>query len=156
MDEKLIATRTMNVGPNAIFAVLCDPTKHQFTEPTDWVRDAIDPQPITKVGQVFGMNMFNDNAGGHYTTYNEVTIFDMPRAIAWQTGQEFNDDGTLRTGGWTWRYDLAPSVEGTRTVLTYDWSAVPDALREYISFPPFPVDHLEASLACLERAATER
>lgn len=152
-DEQLIATRTIDVGVNAIFAVLADPAQHQFTEPTDWVRDAIDPKPITEVGQIFGMNMFHENAGGHYTMYNKVTVFDMPRAIAWQPGQDFNDDGTLRTGGWTWRYDLVPSVDGTRAVLTYGWSGVPDFLREHITFPPFDADYLDQSLAALEKAA---
>lgn len=151
MDEKIIATRTMDAGPNAIFAALTDPSKHQLIEPTDWVREAIDPRPITEAGQIFGMNMFNENAGGHYRMYNRVTIFDMPRAIAWEPGQEFDEDGELRTGGWFWRYDLAPSVEGTRAVLTYDWSGVPEPLREFISFPPFSVDYLEKSLAGLER-----
>ena len=35
--------------------------------------------------------------------------------------------------------------------LTYDWSAVPDSVREYLQFPPFPAHHLEASLRHLAR-----
>jgi hypothetical protein len=30
--------------------------------------------------------------------------------------------------------------------LTYDWSAVPPHIREYIHFPPFEQDHLDNSL----------
>jgi hypothetical protein len=30
--------------------------------------------------------------------------------------------------------------------LTYDWSAVPPQIREYIRFPPFGKDHLDNSL----------
>ena len=30
--------------------------------------------------------------------------------------------------------------------LTYDWSAVPPQVREYIQFPPFGQDHLDNSL----------
>ena len=41
----------------------------------------------------------------------------------------------------------------TEVTLTYDWSAVPPSLREHIPFPPFPIDHLEQSLANLARLA---
>jgi hypothetical protein len=30
--------------------------------------------------------------------------------------------------------------------LTYDWSAVPSHIREYLQFPPFAPDHLDNSL----------
>ena len=30
--------------------------------------------------------------------------------------------------------------------LTYDWSAVPAHIREYLQFPPFGPDHLDNSL----------
>lgn len=42
---------------SAIFAVLSDPSKHRDTEPTDWVRGAIDVEPITVVGQIFSLRM---------------------------------------------------------------------------------------------------
>ena len=59
-------------------------------------------------------------------------------------------DGTLRFGGWTWRYDLTPDgPSNTAVTLTYDWSAVPDAIREHIGFPPTPPEHLGNSLAHL-------
>ncbi|PRC49034.1 polyketide cyclase, partial [Mycobacterium sp. ITM-2017-0098] len=37
---------------------------------------------------------------------------------------------------------------------TYDWSAVPATMREFIQFPPFPVEHLENSLTNLAKLAT--
>ena len=52
--------------------------------------------------------------------------------------------------GWIWRYDLTPAGPSETTVtLTYDWSAVPDPIREHIGFPPFPPEHLSNSLAHL-------
>ena len=52
-----------------------------------------------------------------------------------------------------WRYDLTPAgPRSTKVTLSYDWSAVPDSIREYLSFPPFPPfppDHLSNSLAHL-------
>ena len=41
-------------------------------------------------------------------------------------------------------------VSATTTVtLSYDWSEVPDSIREHIGFPPFPREHLGNSLAHL-------
>jgi membrane protein implicated in regulation of membrane protease activity len=61
----------------------------------------------------------------------------------------------LRFGGWTWRYDLTPVGPANTTVtLSYDWSAVPDSLREHIGFPPFPPEHLDNSLAHLAELVT--
>jgi len=74
-------------------------------------------------------------------------VFDEPRAIAWQPGQESPETGELSFGGWTWRYDLELTGPSRTTVtLTYDWSAVPARVREHIQFPPFGHDHLDNSL----------
>ncbi len=65
----------------------------------------------------------------------------LPRAIAWPPGQG-DDDANLEFGGWISRYDLEPVGDGrTKVTLTYDWSAVPPALREHIEFPPFDGQH---------------
>ena len=78
---------------------------------------------------------------------NRVEVFDPPRAIAWQPGQEAPDDANLEFGGWIWRYDLEPvGAAEPKVTLTYDWSAVPPDLREYIGFPPSMLQHLENSL----------
>jgi hypothetical protein len=81
-------------------------------------------------------------------------VFDPSSAISWEPGH-YSDDGSLRFGGWSWRYDLAPvAPDKTKVTLTYDWSAVPDSLREHIGFPPFRPDHLGNSLAHLAELAT--
>jgi hypothetical protein len=86
---------------------------------------------------------------GNYQMANRVQVFDPPRAISWEPGQD-TGDGNLRFGGWVWRYDLAPAAtSGTKVTLYYDWSAVPEFLRQHIEFPPFPPDHLGNSLAHL-------
>jgi hypothetical protein len=56
--------------------------------------------------------------------------------------------------GWTWRYDLVQlGPSETEVTLTYDWSAVPPHIREYIHFPPFGPDHLANSLHHLAELA---
>src|SRR5947209_5919076 len=72
---------------------------------------------------------------GDYQTANKVHVLDPPRAIGWLTGYDPKGDGHLEFGGWFWRYDLAPlGPSETEVTLTYDWSAVPQSIREYLHF----------------------
>jgi hypothetical protein len=153
-SECFEVTRPILATPKAIFAVLAAPARHCDTEPTDWVRDAVDAEPITGVGQIFAMNMYLEAAGGDYVTYNLVTEFEKDHAIAWMPGR-LDDAGNHAAGGWFWRYELAPKGDHTDVTLTYDWTGTPREFREQIGgMPPFPEDYLSASLADLERSVT--
>ena len=150
--ESYVVTRTIAATPQAIFAVLADPARHCTTEPTDWVRDAVDTAPITAAGQMFAMNMFLTQAGGDYVTYNLVNVFDKDRAIGWMPGV-LDEAGKHNPGGWFWRYDLAPDGDSTDVTLTYDWTATPQDFRDRVGeMPMFPEDYLAASLESLERS----
>jgi hypothetical protein len=95
-----------------------------------------------------------DHPNGAYQVVNKVQVLDPPRAIGWLTGQD-KGDGHLEFGGWMWRYDLAPlGPSETEVALTYDWSAVPQFIRERgIQFPPFGTEHLPNSLHHLAELA---
>jgi hypothetical protein len=152
--ERYVVTRTIAATPAEIFAVLADPSRHCNTEPTDWVRDAVDTAPITGTGQMFAMNMFLEQAGGHYVTYNLVNVFDKDRAIGWTPGV-LDDAGNHSPGGWFWRYDLTRNGDRTDVTLTYDWSATPQGFRDQVGgMPTFQEDYLAASLVTLERTVT--
>ena len=155
-DETLTVRRTIAAPAEAVFAVLADPTRHPDIDGTGWVAEALDTAPLTSSGQVFRMSMYHANhPDGTYEMANRVTTFDPRRAIAWEPGQDVAGDGTLQFGGWIWGYDLAATGPSTTEVtLTYDWSGVPPFLREHITFPPFPVDHLTNSLSHLAALAT--
>jgi hypothetical protein len=96
------------------------------------------------------MAMYHANhPDGNYQMANRVQVFDPPRAVSWEPGQD-TGDGRLQFGGWVWRYDLAPAGPSeTKVTLSYDWSAVPGFLRQHHRIPPFPPDHLGKSLAHL-------
>ena len=150
--ESHVVARTISASPEKVFAVLADPARHCETEPGDWVRDAIDPTPITGIGQIFAINMFLPQAGGHYVMHNLVTEFDRDRTIAWLPGQ-LDESGQHSPGGWSWRYDLAPNGEHTDVTLTYDWTDTPQSFRDQIGgMPPFGTDFLTESLAALDRS----
>ena len=152
--DSFVVTRTIAATPAQIFAVLADPSRHQDTEPGDWVRDAVDTAPITTTGQMFAMNMFHEQAGGHYVMHNLVTVFDKDRAIGWVPGR-LDDAGNHSPGGWLWRYDLTPNGDQTDVSLTYDWSATSQDFRDQFGgMAVFPEDYLAASLATLDRSVT--
>ncbi|OBH53345.1 ATPase [Mycobacterium colombiense] len=150
--ERYAVTRSIAATPAEVFAVLADPSRHQNTEPTDWVRDAVDTEPITAAGQIFAMNMYLTQAGGDYVTYNLVNVFDKDRAIGWLPGI-LDDSGNHTPGGWFWRYDLAPNGDHTDVTLTYDWSGTPQTFRDRVGqMPIFAEDYLAESLSTLERS----
>lgn len=151
-DERYVVTHTMAASPEEIFAILANPARHQETEPGEWVRDAIDVEPITSTGQIFAMNMYFDKAGGDYVVHNVVTEFEPNRTIAWRPGN-LDESGRHNPGGWFWRYDLKPNGANTDVTLVYDWTDTPQAFRDEVGgMPLFPRDFIEQSLAALERA----
>jgi uncharacterized protein YndB with AHSA1/START domain len=153
-EENVSATRTVAVPAARVFAMLADPTTHSAIDGTGWVQEAADRAPLIEVGQIFRMDMYHANhPDGEYRMANKVHVFDPPHAIGWLPGQEKRDDH-LEFGGWTWRYDLAPlGPSETEVTLTYDWSAVPQRIREYLHFPPFGPEHLTNSLHHLAEIA---
>ena len=159
MAESVSATRVIEAPAEVIFEALADPARHAAIDGTGWVRETLDGEPLSAAGQIFRMAMYHPNANpdhpdGHYEVANRVQVFDPPGAISWEPGAD-TGDGTLNFGGWTWRYDLTPAGPSNTAVrLTYDWSAVPESLRERIGFPPFPPEHLDNSLAHLAELVT--
>jgi hypothetical protein len=115
---------------------------------TGWVHGSLDGDRITAPGKVFRVARYHENhPDKHYKIANPVEVLDGPRAIAWKPGTESPETGELSFGGWIWRYDLEASGSSqTIVTLTYDWSAVPPHVREYLRFPPFGPDHLDGSL----------
>jgi hypothetical protein len=152
MADSVSTTRDIGAPAAAVFAVLADPASHAAIDGTGWVREPLDRDPLTTPGQIFRMSMYHEmHPDGSYEVANRVQVVDSPSAISWEPGSDAGD-GSLQFGGWSWRYDLAPAgPSSTEVTLTYDWSAVPDDLRQLIGFPPFAPDHLDNSLAHLDQ-----
>ena len=150
-EENVSATTTISASAETVFAVLADPSRHAAVDGTGRVRDSLDGQRLTGSGQIFRVAMYHENhPDGSYEMCNLVLAFDPPRVISWKPGYMSQETGELEFGGWIWRYDLASlGPSETEVTLTYDWSAVPQSIREHIQFPPFPADHLDNSLSHL-------
>ncbi|MGH9055314.1 MAG: SRPBCC family protein [Acidimicrobiales bacterium] len=155
-NDRVSATVVIDASAEAIFSVLADPAKHAAIDGTGWVRESLDAKPLTAASQIFRMSMYHrGHPDGTYEMANRVQVFDPPSTISWEPGNEAGD-GTVSFPGWIWRYDLTPGGPSKTTVtLTYDWSAVPDPIRQHIGFPPFPPEHLGNSLSNLGELAVE-
>jgi hypothetical protein len=98
-DETVSAATVTDAPANVIFAVLTGPVRDAAIDGTGWVREAVDSQSLTAAGQVFGMAMRNaSHLYGNYQMANRVQVFDPPRVISWEPGQDTGDGG-LRFGG---------------------------------------------------------
>ena len=119
-------TSTVDAPAAAVFGVLADPATHKDIDGTGWVREPLDEQHLSAVGQIFRIAMYHDgHPDKHYEMANQVIALEPDRVIAWAPGG-LAEDGSLELGGWTWRYDLEPlGAEQTHVTLTYDWSKVP-------------------------------
>jgi uncharacterized protein YndB with AHSA1/START domain len=155
--ENLTAATTIAAPAEDVFAVLTDPTNHAAIDGTGWVQESLDGEHLRREGQIFRMAMYHANhPDGRYEMANAVRVFEAPRAISWEPGQD-PGTGTPEFGGWVWRYELTPvGADETTVTLTYDWSAVPPFLREHITFPPFAPEHLDNSLSHLAEMAHAR
>ena len=154
-DENVSATTTISASAETVFAVLADPSRHAAVDGTGRVRASLDGQRLTGSGQIFRVAMYHENhPDGSYEMCNLVLAFEPPRVISWKPGYMSQETGKLEFGGWIWRYDLAPlGPSETAVTLTYDWSGVPQSIREYIQFPPFGPEHLTNSLHHLAELA---
>ena len=146
-SETISVSITIKAPAEAIFAILVDPANHTAIDGTGWVRDPLDPQILTGPGQIFRMAMYHaGHPNGNYEMANRVEVFDPPHAISWKPGYD-PGDGNLRFAGWIWRYNIAPLDPSESEVsLSYDWSGVPEDVRQQGQFPPFSPDHLDNSL----------
>ncbi|MBO3130670.1 SRPBCC family protein [Dermatophilus congolensis] len=145
-EKKITISRTIDASPQAIFDILSNPARHAELDGTNTIVSDDKSDRVTAVGNIFTMNMNAEHMGGDYKTDNHVVGYDKDRLIAWKTAPA----GT-EPKGWQWIWELTPQSQDQTTVtLTYDWSAVTDkALLKKITFPVFPQEQLEASLAHL-------
>src|SRR6266566_1273641 len=81
--ERVTAFTTIEAAPEAVFAVLADPSAHADIDGTGWVRGSMDGDRITAAGQVFRIAMYHENhPDKDYKVADLVAVFDEPRAIA--------------------------------------------------------------------------
>ena len=101
--------RVVSAAPEAIFALLVDPSQHSLIDGSGTVKASrSEPGVRLGLGSTFGMNM---KFGAPYNIENTVVEFEENRLLAWR-----------HFGGHRWRYELEPVEGGTKVTESFDWS----------------------------------
>ncbi len=155
-EPSISVSRDIAAPAGRIFFVLAHPAAHPDVDGTGMLRSAPDDVVISKVGDVFAMNMFNDEMGD-YVMENRVVEFEPDRRIVWDPVMrsidkpEFQSDvGEPADHQWGWQ--LEP-LDASRTRVTefFDCSRSPEWLQKAVKGGERWRPAIEASLDSLER-----
>jgi len=148
-STKQTVTRTVPVSAERIFAVLVDPSRHPEIDGSGMVRRAATTERVTKVGDVFTMEMHQD-AFGDYQADNHIVVLEFNQKIAWAPAGAGGDPI-----GHVWAWELTTDGQSTIVSHSYDWSGVTDeALLAVLNFPRVSSDQMAMTIAKLGAAAT--
>jgi hypothetical protein len=102
------AERVIDATPEAIFAILADPSRHAEIDGSGSVQGEKRSAGRLSLGSTFSMDM---RWGIGYATRNRVVEFDEGKRIAWHHAARF-----------IWRYELTAVEGGTKVVESFDYS----------------------------------
>jgi len=133
---------------------------HPLIDGTGMAQSSDDNAILTKVGDVFVMNMTHWSLG-NYGMENHVVEYVPDKRIVWEPRthtyetQKFPGDGKQpETRYWGW--DLEPLEENlTRVTETYDGSRLSEGLRTFLNNGEFWRKGMAESLQNLQRLAEE-
>jgi hypothetical protein len=123
-------TRKVPIHADRLFAVLVDPTQHSTIDGSGMVRGSATAEHISKVGDVFRIDMSQPGLG-EYQVDNRVVEFEDGQTIVWAPALP---DGAPFGHLWIWK--LTPDGDSTIVTHSCDWSAVAD--QEFLALAAFP------------------
>lgn len=159
-EPSISVSREIAAPAEPIFSLLAHPDAHIAIDGSGLVRSAVSDDAISKVGDVFELNMFNDEMGD-YVTKNRVVEFEPERRIVWEPvllsidKPEFQSDvGVPAFHQWGWQ--LEPLENNcTRATEFFDCSRSPDWLKKAVKGGECWRTAMEASLENLEKQVVE-
>jgi uncharacterized protein YndB with AHSA1/START domain len=115
MSDVETVERFIPAPPEAIFALIADPSRHRDIDGSGTVRDAKEPPQRLELGSRFGMSM---RMGVPYSMVSTVIEYEPDRRLAWQTTGPTAIG--RHVGGRIWRYELEPRDGGTLVKESWD------------------------------------
>jgi uncharacterized protein YndB with AHSA1/START domain len=116
MSDVETVERVIPAPPEAIWALISDPSRHHEFDGSGTVRQAKDVPHELSLGATFGMSM---RLALPYSMVSRVVEFEPNRRLAWQTVPPYPLADRL-AGGRIWRYELEPVEGGTRVRESWD------------------------------------
>jgi hypothetical protein len=155
-EPSIAVSRDIPAPADRIFSVLIRPAAHPDVDGTGMVRAAEEDFVISKVGDVFAMNMFNDQLGD-YVMESHVVEFQPDRLVVWEpvmrsTGKAEFQSRVGVSGFQQWGWQLEPlDADRTRVTTFFDCSRSPEWLQKAVRGGEQWRTGMEASLENLER-----
>ena len=136
-SRKVSVTRIIKSTPEAIFAIIDNPTKHPLIDGSDSVKGSRVADQHLKTGDSFAMDM---KIIVPYRITNKVVEYEANRLLAW-----------AHFGGHRWRFELEAVHEGTKVTETFDWST--SKAPWFIELKRYPKSHPAGMEKTLDRLA---
>ena len=142
-ERRVSVSRVIDATPEAIFAVISDPSMHSTIDGSGMVKgERFGPDMLTAKGAKFGMKM--SFKGLPYRITSKVMEYQENDLIAW-----------AHFGKHRWRYQLEAVEGGTKVTETFDWSTVASPkLIEMMGYPKQHVGNMESTLERLDAHLT--
>lgn len=154
-EPSISVSRFIAAPAGRIFSVLTRPAVHPDVDGAGMLRTALEDVVLSRVGDVFAMNMFNDEMGD-YVMENRVVEFEPDRRIVWEPVMRSVDKAEFQSGvgesaHHQWGWQLEP-VDANRTRVTefFDCSRSPDWLQKAVNGGERWRPEIEASLENLD------
>ena len=154
-EPSISVSRDIPAPAGRIFSLLARTGAHPDVDGSGMLRTAVQDVVISKVGDVFAVNMFNDEMG-HYVMENRVVEFEPHRLIVWEPVMRSIDKPEFQSAVGDpayhqWGWHLEPVDEScTRVTEFFDCSRSPDWLQKAVEGGERWRPEIEASLEKLE------
>jgi uncharacterized protein YndB with AHSA1/START domain len=151
MNPTISISRDIPASAGKIFAILTSPAAHPDVDGSGMLRTPVDDVVVTKVGDVFAMNMVRE--GRPYVMENHVRELEAGRRIVWEPIIRPSDPNeTGESARYLWGWQLEPlDQDRTRVTEFFDCSQSPDWLREATNEGEGWREAIEGSLENLEQ-----
>jgi hypothetical protein len=155
-EPSISVSRDIPAPAGRIFSILARPAAHRDVDGTGMLRTPREDVVLGKVGDIFVMNMFNDEMGD-YVMENRVVEFESERRIVWEPVMRSIDKPEFQSGVGEpafhqWGWQLQPlDADRTRVTEFFDCSRSPDWLQDVLKGGERWRPEIEASLDNLER-----
>jgi len=160
VQPSISVSRDISAPAGRIFSVLARPTAHPDVDGSGMLRNALEDVVISEVGDLFALNMFNDEMGD-YVMENRVVEFEPERRIVWEPVMRSIDKPEFQSdvgdpAHYQWGWQLEP-LDATHTRVTefFDCRRSPAWLQEAVKGGERWRPEIEASLENLERLVAE-
>jgi hypothetical protein len=159
-EPSISVSRDLPAPAGRIFSILARSGAHPDVDGTGMLRTPPQDVVISNVGDVFAMNMFNDEMGD-YVMENRVVEFEPERRIVWEPVMRSIEKPEFQSGvgepaHHQWGWQLQP-LDATRTRVTefFDCSRSPEWLQKAVDGGERWRPEIEASLDNLERLVAD-